>query len=482
MPVDWKTEICVIGGGPAGATVARRLTRLGHQVLLVEQHPFPRSHVGESLSPGILPLLDVLEVRDCIESADFFRPQRALIRWRNKLEYVHWEPHEPGFQVDRGVFDLLLLNLAAQSGVKLVQPGRALSTVADPTGGWLVAIEHRGRLRQAKAEFIIDASGKHSRMPPKRRRTSPPTLALYGYWRETGIDGCESRVEAGERCWFWGAPLPQRTLNAAVFLDARLCKIAGSDGVECLYRGLLSESTLLRRCLNGKLVNRVIACDASSYRTDAPVGTSFIKVGEACFAIDPLSSQGVQAAMQSALQASIVCHTILNTPANTSAAMQFYRVRQAQAVEQHGRWAARYYAEQNSFRPHEFWAARAEGAWQARPLPEPSRTRPSEECCIERSKDAIIVETAVIRRDVVELSPAITHPELDRPVAFVGEIAVAPLLQAVVSGQTVKDTLHQWSQSVPAAAALQILHWMVSRRIIVPVTSAAGVNTNGIGE
>src|SRR5688572_29358999 len=64
-----ETEICVIGGGPAGSTVARELASLGHDVILVERAPFPRRHIGESLSPGILPLLDLIGIRNRIEDA-----------------------------------------------------------------------------------------------------------------------------------------------------------------------------------------------------------------------------------------------------------------------------------------------------------------------------------------------------------------------------------------------------------------------------
>jgi len=88
MRVDWETEICVIGGGPAGSTIACRLGLFGHKVLLVEKHDFPRTHVGESLSPAILPLLDALGVRERIQTERFLRPDQALIRWRNQTSYI----------------------------------------------------------------------------------------------------------------------------------------------------------------------------------------------------------------------------------------------------------------------------------------------------------------------------------------------------------------------------------------------------------
>jgi flavin-dependent dehydrogenase len=473
MRVDWETEICVIGGGPAGSTIARRLARFGHEVLLVEQHDFPRPHVGESLSPSILPVLDALGVRDRIQSGPFLRPHRVLIRWCDQTTYVKWQPNEPGFQVDRGPFDLLLLQIALEAGVKLLQPARALRPIRDVDAGWIVPLQHEGRVRYTKTGFLVDASGRQSRIWSKRLQKSPPTLALYGYWYDTDLEGSETRVEAGSKNWFWGAPLPFGTFNATVFLDPKRIKVAHSNDLESFYRGLLSESTLLRACLKGKLADEVKACNASSYQDEAPVGESFIKVGEASFAVDPLSSQGVQLAMLSALQASIVCHTILTVPANAPAAMRFYRERQAEAVNQHSEWAARYYAEQQSFNAQEFWERRAQrmSTSPARPPKKSSVSAPSKGCRIQVSKEVTIVETPVIHRETIRLAPAIAHPALDRPVAFLNNVPVAPLLGAMVSGETLGDTLEKWSQSVSEGTALQILRWMWSRQLIVPFDS-----------
>ena len=66
MPRELRTEVCVIGGGPAGATIARRLALPGHEVCLLEREIFPRAHIGKSLAPGILALLDFLGIREQI--------------------------------------------------------------------------------------------------------------------------------------------------------------------------------------------------------------------------------------------------------------------------------------------------------------------------------------------------------------------------------------------------------------------------------
>ena len=53
-------DVVVIGGGPAGATVATLLTRGGLRVAVFEREHFPRFHVGESLLPANLPIFDRL--------------------------------------------------------------------------------------------------------------------------------------------------------------------------------------------------------------------------------------------------------------------------------------------------------------------------------------------------------------------------------------------------------------------------------------
>ena len=471
VSADWEAEIVVVGGGPAGSMAARCLALLGHDVRLIEQHGFPRPHVGESLSPGILPLFDVLGIREQVENASFLRPQKAIVHWRNETNDLSWQPGEPGFQVDRGEFDLLLLRLAADAGVTVLQPARALAPIRNGSSGWIIPFQKGARSGEGRARFLIVASGKQPYLPAKRRRTAPAILALYGYWRDTGLVGAATRVEAGVRHWYWGAPLPGGLVNAAVFVDPRQCKIPKSSNRGAFYRQLLSESILLRECLNGTLAYPVSACSASSFHDPDPMEELFAKVGEAAFAVDPLSSQGVHLAMLSAFQASIACHTVLTNPERAPAAIEFYRTRQSETVERHRCWAGAYYAEQQSFCANEFWAKRAHlSAPSLSPADAPANAvRPDEECRIAVSADVVIVETPVLSGSTIGLSTAISHPGLERPVAFLDNVAVAPLVAAIVPGQTIAHTREKWSAGMSTSTVPRILDWMWSRRIIVPI-------------
>src|SRR5215218_7685167 len=64
---DFSCDVLVIGGGPAGSTLATLLARRGWDVHLLEKEHHPRFHIGESLLPANVPLFDQLGVRAEVE-------------------------------------------------------------------------------------------------------------------------------------------------------------------------------------------------------------------------------------------------------------------------------------------------------------------------------------------------------------------------------------------------------------------------------
>lgn len=466
-----RAEVCVLGGGPAGATIARRLALLGHDVLLLERCPFPRAHVGESLAPGLWPLLESLGLRDRIEGAGFLRPQESLIRWSEGPEVLSAFPGAPGLLVDRGEFDQILLDAARDAGVRILQPAEALRPALGGQGRWHVGARHGEDHHRISAAFLIDATGGRSRSVRNRMvRRSVATLALYGYWAGLPVEGPILRVEAGPEEWYWGGPLPGGLFNAMVFVDPGRGGIRGQRMMEAFYLSCIARSSLLRRCLGGQLRGPVRACDASCRVSEEPVAERLIRVGEASFRIEPLSSQGVQAAMTSGLQGSIVVHTMLTHPERASVAMQFYRDRQNEAVSRHLLAVSRIYAEQRQYPDSEFWRRRgalasgmghqADEAPRARDLPM--------DTLVELDGDARLVETPCILGDLIEMRPALFHPRLQRPLAYVNDVAVAPLIEALTPGATARTILETWSRSLRNDPARRLLTLLWSLGVLQP--------------
>jgi len=110
--------IAVIGAGPAGCVFAARMAQLGYEVTLVERLAFPRRRLGESLSAGVLPLLETIGARGAVETAGFSRVHVVRTAWVED-EVERRDPDGRGLLVDRGQFDALLLERA-----RALRPGK----------------------------------------------------------------------------------------------------------------------------------------------------------------------------------------------------------------------------------------------------------------------------------------------------------------------------------------------------------------------
>jgi flavin-dependent dehydrogenase len=433
---------------------------------LVEREAFPRPHIGEALAPGILPLLESLGLEQRFEdSAAFLRPSRAVIRWTGNQDRVIQKKAELGFIVDRSRFDRLLLDLAVEAGVRAFQPASALKPVHQGRQQWLIPLKGAGAIR---SNFFVDASGKSSALRRPKRRVSPPMLALCAYWRNVQLPTDETWVEAGPNGWFWGATLPDGSFSGIAFVDPEWCALQPQD-LSTLYCSLIRESRLLRGYLDGTLTSEVRAYDASSYAQDLPIGEDAILVGEAGFSIDPLASQGVQAAMRSAIQGALAVHTILTLPGNAAVAEQFYCERHLEAVAFHREIAARYYSEHQTFRDNPFWRRRATSS---QPLPGRREYSPNGAEQLTPNRRVRLSQAATLRRvpvahgDVISETSALLHPALERPVAFLDAVEIAPLMSVFEEERTVAEIITIWMRRVDLQTARAILRWLWEKRII----------------
>jgi flavin-dependent dehydrogenase len=463
------SDVCVIGGGPAGSTIAHRLASFGHEVCLVERHALPRRHIGASLPPTILPLLECIGVRDRVESAGFLRPERIVVWWSEAVPTVRSMSGAPGFHVDRGAFDSLLLQNAEANGVRVLHPAQAIPPVRLSSGQWKISLRHQGNPQEIISRFVVDASGGRNLLGARRHRVSAPLLALYAQWR--GVDDGElaGRVEAGAQEWFWYAPLGRERSVVAVFLDPRRLSSPPRESIEAIYARLLRQFRLFPERQYGRIEGEITACDASSRYAEETVGPGFVRIGDAACTLDPLSSQGVQVAIASALQAAIIVNTLAKYPANAEAAIAFYRERQKEKVQQYARKTALFYRERAAICAQPFWQQRGGFIDDAKkPLFEEEHLEATRR--IQLSKTITIESTPVIQGDTVVATLAVRHETLERPVAFLGEVALVPLLRQMRSGHTAEAIVQTWSARLSVELSWKILQWLWYQRIVVPVS------------
>jgi len=464
-------DVCVIGAGPAGSTFAARMAQLGHQVQLIERQRFPRRQLGESLSPGVMTLLKAADMHETIEAAGFSSVRGVWVKWADGPT-LREDPGATGLLVDRGEFDLRLLKRAQALGVRVHQPAIVRQQIQDCTK-WRLTIDAGGTSKVLEADFVADASGRRS-VSGRQIKAGPSTLAVYGYWRGASLPTLP-RIEAGEDGWYWGVPLPDGTYNTLVFVDPAWFRSAPGSTMSERFLGLIDRSGLMQDCRDVGLVAPVRAIDATPYLGNDCVGPTRIQLGDVALAIDPISSSGVQKAIQSALSGAIVANTLLCRPESTDAALNFYRAQLTDASERHRRWAAEHYRDVADTCDRPFWRQRsaAHGASDP-PLLPASDARALATTPVELSRELEFVRTPCLRGDFVTFASALHHPRLASPLVFLGGRELAPLLQTLSPGKTPLQIAQSWSNRMPLESGMAIAGWLVNHGILVEQPNQEG--------
>lgn len=457
-------EICVIGAGPAGSTFAARMAQLGHQVHLVERKRFPRKRLGESLSPGVMTLLRAADMHETIEAADFPRVRSVRVKWADAPR-LREDPNQEGLLVDRGEFDQRLLARAQAMTVQVHQPARVVEQRWDGAK-WHLALDIDGRARQLNANFVADAGGRRGVSPKLQTKTGPSTLAIYGYWRGAILPAMP-RIEAGEDAWYWGVPLPDGSYNTLAFVDPGWLRSAPGSNLSERFQRLIERSGLMEDCRDAALIAPVGAIDATPYLSNDYVAPNGIQLGDAALAIDPISSSGVQKAIQSALSGAIVANTLLRRPQLTDAALGFYRAQLSEASEQHRRWAAGHYRDVAEKCDRPFWRERSVQAGTIEP-PLPALDAVALAATpLQLSPELEFVRTPCLQGDFVGIASALHHPRLATPLVFLGGRELAPLLQQLPPGKTPLQIAEYWSDRIPLESGMAIAGWLVRHGILV---------------
>lgn len=338
----------MVGGGPAGSTIAALLAERGEHVVLVEKDRHPRFHIGESLLPFNLPLFERLGVKDEIARIGMPKYGAEFVSLYNGktsgFEFSNaWDKGFPyAYQVRRSEFDHILLKNAAVKGATVIEECRVTDVAFPPEGGAVASgRDADGQMRRWRAKFLVDASGRDtllaSRFDIKHRNPKHASAAIFGHF--TGAHRSSGKAEGNialfwfDHGWFWFIPLADGTTSVGAVCRPGYIKSRKTDLRDFFIATIALCPPLAQRLEHARLVSPVTGTGNYSYRSKRMMGKSYIMVGDAFAFIDPMFSTGVYVAMSSAFLGADVVSACLRAPQKSARAFKIFDARVRRALD-----------------------------------------------------------------------------------------------------------------------------------------------------
>jgi len=343
----------VLGGGPAGAAVARALALRGRDVVVLEASAFDGPRYGETLAPECNPLLRELGVWEALASSAVESPG-TLSAWGSsalgETDFVT-NRHGSGWHVDRNAFDRLLCDAASRAGAVVRTGARATRCEREARGGWRIEL---GSCEILSGRFVVDASGRNAtRLGADDERIVDDVLvAIFVrvvHEREPASD-LRTLVESTPDGWWYCAPVPSGQTVATFVTDPPTYANEGIALAEQLVRAPLTCA----RIGAARILAIHVVQVPSSVRAPA-AGADWAATGDAAAAYDPLSGFGIAKALHDARPLAAAVDRALG---GDGSALSAYADGVRRAFDAYAAQRRSYYALERRWPERAFWKNR----------------------------------------------------------------------------------------------------------------------------
>ncbi|WP_338665094.1 NAD(P)/FAD-dependent oxidoreductase [Pararoseomonas sp. SCSIO 73927] len=352
MEQSAEPEILVIGGGPAGSTAAALLAKSGRDVVLVEKEAHPRFHIGESLLPRNLDILERLGMLQAVREMGVHKPGAEFVSDRTgrscAFPFAHAlnRARTHSWQVRRSEFDAALFSNARRLGATALEETR-VTDIAFGAGGERSTVTARTKEGVAltfRPRFVLDASGRDTFLAGKLRLKESNkhnnTAAMYAHFtgverREGELDGYIS-IHLAEDGWFWLIPLPGDVMSIGFVGNQAAWKGRKGTAQELFMQRIASSPTVSARTRGATMTSEIYSTANYSYRATSGSGEGYLMIGDAFGFVDPMFSTGVLMAMTAGELGAKAAETWLQDPVRGAAACRAVNTELARAMDRIG--------------------------------------------------------------------------------------------------------------------------------------------------
>jgi len=345
-------DVVVVGAGPAGSAAAARLARAGCRVLLADRVK-AGNKIGEALPGAAMRLLRALDPLAPAPNRAHAPIAGILSAW-GAPDFTATDtlrdPYGTGWRLDRQRFDDDLRHVALAAGAT-TWPAR-LRHVADGGDGLRLQFDNGS---EARAGWMIDATGRSARPARKlgaSRRHYSRLIALYRIGASANFHDSRTFIEASADGWWYAARLPSGAVIAGLHTDA--AEAARIKAEPQRWRALLAATHRLGPLLAAvQFTETLPAADAGGARLSAFYGERWIACGDAAMSFDPISGQGIFAALHSGSEAAAAVHAALD---GKRGLLDAYAQRMAEVWSIYRARHAALYASEQRWRDRPFWS------------------------------------------------------------------------------------------------------------------------------
>jgi len=338
---DVSCDVLVVGGGPAGSTTAALLKRRGLNVVLLEKDHHPRFHIGESLLPANMPILEELGVLEEVRGIGMLKLGADFPEQGDNYRTYHFarslgKTPPYAFQVKREDYDQILFRNAQRSGVDAREGVKVDKVEIQPDRSTLAhATAESGAKLSVRARYLVDASGRDTllgnalKLKVKNRKHQSAAIFAHfkGVTRRPGDEAGNISIYRFDYGWSWFIPLSDGLMSiGCVCFPEYLKQRRGRTG-EFLLETLKLMPGAVERMADAEIVGDVRVTGNYSYTSSTMTGPGFVMVGDAYAFVDPVFSSGVYLAMHSGKHAAALVDDILKNPQREAALQQAFEKR-----------------------------------------------------------------------------------------------------------------------------------------------------------